>query len=500
MRIALGQLWQETNTFNPQPTTRADFEQFGVTRGAEMLEKMAQTNELGGMIQSLSQWREPPECVGLVRLPAWPSGLATAETYEWIEREFLAALAVAGPLDGLLLALHGSLAADQHPDVEGELLAAIRRRVGPIPIVATLDLHAHVTPLMVASADALVLFHTIPHVDVVSTGARGARVLQRILCEGAKPTMAWQPVPVVLPAEQANSELAGNVAGKRKARLLELERDPRVLAAGVATVQPWLDVPGLCSAAVVVTAGDDALAAQYCDELSGSLWNRRRDYLPDLVELPDAVRRAFEAPAGLTVLSDGSDATTSGAPGDSVWFLEEALRYDWPRPALLALTDPETVLQAEQLAAGQPAAFRLGGKRDTRFGKQVVSDFVVERCFDAQFTLTGHLGTNLPIDMGRAALLRRGNVFVVVTSRTGPHFAPELFRAAGLDPFSAQLVVAKSPCGFRAVYTRHASLILNVRSPGCAAPDFWTYPYHNLARPCWPWDEFDWSPKALRKT
>ena len=32
MRIAIGQLWQETNTFNPLPTTRQDFENFGVVR------------------------------------------------------------------------------------------------------------------------------------------------------------------------------------------------------------------------------------------------------------------------------------------------------------------------------------------------------------------------------------------------------------------------------------------------------------------------------------
>ena len=53
MRIAIGQLWQETNTFNPLPTTRADFEAFGVVRGAELVERMADTNELGGFIQSL---------------------------------------------------------------------------------------------------------------------------------------------------------------------------------------------------------------------------------------------------------------------------------------------------------------------------------------------------------------------------------------------------------------------------------------------------------------
>ena len=65
MRIAIAQLWQETNTFNPLPTTRADFEQFGVLRGRELVEQMADTNELGGFIQSLRSWPERPDIVGL---------------------------------------------------------------------------------------------------------------------------------------------------------------------------------------------------------------------------------------------------------------------------------------------------------------------------------------------------------------------------------------------------------------------------------------------------
>jgi microcystin degradation protein MlrC len=57
MRIAIGQLWQETNTFNPWPTTRRDFEQFGVLRGPALVEQMADTNELGGFIQFLRSVR-----------------------------------------------------------------------------------------------------------------------------------------------------------------------------------------------------------------------------------------------------------------------------------------------------------------------------------------------------------------------------------------------------------------------------------------------------------
>jgi microcystin degradation protein MlrC len=103
--------------------------------------------------------------------------------------------------------------------------------------------------------------------------------------------------------------------------------------------------------------------------------------------------------------------------------------------------------------------------------------------------LSGHLARNLPIDMGPSVVLRRGNVFVVVTSRSGPHFAPELFQAAGFDPFAASVVVAKSPCGFRAAYQARAALILVVRAPGCAPSDFWNYEYRQIPRPLWPWDE-----------
>ena len=45
MRIAIGQLWQETNTFNPWPTTRQDFEQFGVLRGPALQQPMKRQSD-----------------------------------------------------------------------------------------------------------------------------------------------------------------------------------------------------------------------------------------------------------------------------------------------------------------------------------------------------------------------------------------------------------------------------------------------------------------------
>src|SRR5262249_4475943 len=207
-------------------------------RGAELVGRMADTNELGGFIQSLRAWPESLEIAGLVRLPAWPSGAATHETFEWLRRELLDALRAALPVDGVLLALHGALVAEGAPDVEGEVLEAVRGLIGRgVPLVATLDLHANVTERMVRHADALVLYHTAPHIDVFETGRRGAAVLRRILVEGARPTTAFQKMPLVVPAERANTQDPASVSHALAGRLREMEADPRVLAAGLATVQ-----------------------------------------------------------------------------------------------------------------------------------------------------------------------------------------------------------------------------------------------------------------------
>jgi microcystin degradation protein MlrC len=114
--------------------------------------------------------------------------------------------------------------------------------------------------------------------------------------------------------------------------------------------------------------------------------------------------------------------------------------------------------------------------------------------------MSGHLGKNLAIDMGRSVVLRVGQIRIVVTTRSGPHFAPELFRAAGHDPFAAAVLVAKSPCGFRAVYESRAAAIYSVQAPGCAPPNFWEYEYPQRPRPLWPWEEIDqWQAESFVK-
>ena len=502
MRIAVGQLWQETNTLNPLPTTRADFEPLGIYVGDELITRLADVNEPGGFIQGVRAWPEPAEVVGLARFGAWPSGPATRETIAGLLSDMMGRLLDALPVNAVYLALHGAMVAEGTPDVEGELLRQVRELAGSkIPVVASLDLHANITRQMVENAHALVLYHTAPHIDVFETGQRAAAVLHRILSFGrdgnCRPVTAFQKLPMVVPAERANTQDPDSVSFAFRQFLQRSESDEDILCAGLATVQPWLDIPEMGSA-VVVTGTYLPKVERLCRDLAEQLWQRRRDYLPELVDLPEAVRLAFDEKGGLVVLGDAADATNSGSTGEATAVLSELIKYDWPQPALTTMVAPYAVDEARRHGVGATFSAQLGGVRDRRFSTPITLEVDVVNLFDAKFTLTGHIGKNMPIDMGAAAVLRHGNVYLLLTTRSGPHFAPDFFRTAGLDPFAASVLVAKSPCGFRAAYQAHARQIMMVRSPGCAPSDFWNYEYQNIPRPLWPWDEIeDWAPAPV---
>ena len=156
------------------------------------------------------------------------------------------------------------------------VLQAVRRLIGPkVPLVATLDLHTNITQVMVREADALVLYHTAPHIDLYETGQRALRLLSRMVRGTARPVAALRRLPMIVPAENGRTT-EGPYADVMN-RAIELMRRPDVLDISAFSVQPWLDVADVgCS--VVVNADSAALADELADELADMFWERRRRF------------------------------------------------------------------------------------------------------------------------------------------------------------------------------------------------------------------------------
>ena len=55
MQVGLIQVMQETCSFNPTPTTLADFESFGIYEGKEMLERSDTNGPIAGYLDGVAR-------------------------------------------------------------------------------------------------------------------------------------------------------------------------------------------------------------------------------------------------------------------------------------------------------------------------------------------------------------------------------------------------------------------------------------------------------------
>ncbi len=482
-RIGIIQVWQESNHFSPMLTRREDFESWGVGIGAAGLEQYGQGEEIGGFLRGL----EDCEPVGLLMAQAWPGGPVSREARQWLIDELAAQLQSAGPLDGVLFALHGALVAEDEPDMDGLLLEQVRTAIGPgAPLVATLDMHAHPTPRMFAAADGFAAYHTNPHLDREQTGRRAARLLNRLFA-GAQPTTHIAHLPMLVTGE-ANATTSPALVDIFQ-RLVEI--DAQTLGAAIFLSQPYLDVTHLGSQVMVTTDNDSALAKQLAEELAEACWQRRDRLRVELHDVDKAIDRALSIDGRPVVIADGADATNSGAAGDSVHLLREMMDRTIEGGALSIMVDPEAVACAK--AAGEGGAFRVavGGKRDHVFSTPLLVDGRVLFVRKAKYVLSGHLGDHLPIDMGLSAAVQINDVTLLLVERPGPGSTPMMYRCVGLEPRDHKIVIVKSPAGFRAEFEPFAAGVILAAAPGCAMSRLADVPYTRISRPVWPLDEID---------
>ncbi|TXG85792.1 MAG: M81 family peptidase, partial [Thermomicrobiales bacterium] len=476
-----------TNTFVPWLTTMADFETWHYWHGQAVIDGLGNTNsEIDGFLRVLTEAGIEP--VPILATFAMSGGKVEDATYDRLLSELLDGIASAGPLDGVLIALHGAMVTESDDSPDANTLRAIRELVGPdLPVVATYDLHANLTARMAEYANALVGFKTSPHIDQRDTGERGARVMTAILQQGAKPVMAFVKIPMIVPASMHIHHLPGPFKRLQDATR-ELEKEPGVLSANVAAVQPWLDIDEMGFATVVVTNDDPKRAKTLAFDLAKACWHERDAFMEiQLVPIAEAIEQALAEPSGPVVLSDCADGTGAGSPGDATAVIAALLDADPEKPALVFVRDAESAEAAIAAGTGAAVTLMVGGKLDNIFNQPVELTGTVEFAGPASFRFGGEGYTGVEQDMGPSAVVRAGNVHVLICSNSVMTVDPELYRAAGLEPKDAQIVVVKSAIQFRAGYPfARRSIMLD--SPGMSSDHIAALPWARVPRPIFPLD------------
>lgn len=488
-RVLVGAIRHEVHSFVPGTIGWDEFARRGVPEGPDVLVGVEGAS-LEGALRVAS--RRNIELVGSVFASGGGGGPVLDEVFvHYADKIVAAARKHLGSIDGIYLPLHGAMATTQRDDPEGDLLEMLRQAVGPdLPIVVSLDLHAHFTDRMAQHANVVVGYRTCPHTDIVETGERAMTVLADLL--DASPVVAAHTVHRkirLMTSSEAHDTTFGPLTAMQ-ALAREIEEEPGVLAVSIFATQPWMDVPNVGWSAVVSSTADQSSAQQQADRLARALWDQRERYhvakTPIVDALEAAHRVARETPgAGPVVVADGSDSPSAGAMGDGTELLAAIIdRADDVR-ALMMVTDAQSAATAVDAGVGATVSLELGGRETPQFFTPLpvtaeVIDVVTEGVYRGV--------DGVEVKIGRRAVLKIRETMVVVNEHKASQLDMDPYLRLGLDPRDFALVQAKSAGGFRAAYTPIAAEIYDLDTRGPCDSELAKLPFKRITRPLWPFD------------
>ncbi len=485
MRIIIGGMNHESNTLNPIITGEDDFVVF---HGQEILEKgLLSYYSSTGIIEALRE--ADCEIVPTVLARAVPNGVVSDEFYYRIKAEMLErirAAVAAGPVDGICLALHGSMKVKGLGCVEGDILSAIRNILPEVPLTVALDMHATITDTMLACTDGFVGYKTAPHVDCRETGALAASMLLRSIKEKRRLTTKTRTVPMLIAGEKSESAAEPMKSLLNACRAAEKEQG--VLAASLLLGFPWADDEHEAVTVLVTTLDDPRTADEVAARIAREFWRRRAefDFRCEHYDSKTAMKVAFRAVLheGMkpVFVSDSGDNPTAGSTGDSTELLEcimaEMTTVDKLPTPLLYSGFYDARATAACIAAGEGSSLdiEVGGTWDKVNGKRIPLSVKVLRIvrnygpYNSDLVLVGHR-----------------NMVLVLTSKHIGFGDEELLPALGVDPKDYCLVVVK--LGYlEACFSEIAAKAILATSKGCSNEVLESIPYRRIRRPMYPID------------
>jgi len=466
LRIAYGRIFHEANTYSPMLTMREDFERLHLLEG-EALERATSLGgtelksfmphaELTGFVQA-ARAAGNVTTIPLISAFAVPGGPLERECFDGLLDDLLRALDTAGSVDGVYLALHGSMEVkDLGEAPEALILRRVRELVGPnVKIAVSYDLHGNLSAGLVDPVDVLVAFRTNPHWDLAPTGFRAGNRLIRALRGQVRPVHAWRKLPLLLGGGVTIDFLAPMRSVFRFMR--KLEDDARVLTASLFMVHPYTNATDLGWAVHVSTDGDEALAERLADELADRAWAERNASLPPMRSVDEALDEVAQSSwrkLGPVTLVDVDDIVGAGAPGGNTHFVQALVRNDRGLRVFVPVHDPAAVNATWEVSLGDRVSLVVRGTPG--YGQPEVP---VTGCVMAR-----HEG-----DFGRTVRLDVGSFQMVLSDRPPLPIHPSFWEDLGMSPRSADAIVQKNFFHYRLFYLTTSFRHIPVVSAGATS-------------------------------
>ena len=271
MRVAIGGIAHETSTFALVSTTLEDFRHRTLAEGPDIIRELSGTKTpVGGFLDAArdAAFEVAPTLVA----SATSGGVITSDAGRSLTQrlcEKLQEVLSQGPIDGVLLAMHGAMIFEFADDAESYVLAEVRKIVGDnVPILAELDMHGNVTQELVDLTDVLVGYDEYPHIDGYERGYDMGLLLARLVRGNVHPTSSLVKIPLLAGAQRQYTAAMPMLAVKHFAHDLEAERG--VLNVSYLPGFYWADLERTGFSVVATTDGNQKQADSVARRLRSS--------------------------------------------------------------------------------------------------------------------------------------------------------------------------------------------------------------------------------------
>jgi len=184
---------------------------------------------------------------------------------------------------------------------------------------------------------------------------------------------------------------------------------------------------------------------------------------------------------------DPADNPLSGGIGDTPTLFQALLEAKPKVPTVFGFFfDPALVMRCHREGEGASITTKLGGRITDAFGPPIDVTARVVKLTDGKFRNLGPMEHNLPVDLGRTAVLDVSGIQVIVTERCQTPNDPGYFALHGIDLAKIGLLCVKAKNHFRAAFTPLTRAIVDVDCPGPAAADLRHYRFRHAPKSLYP--------------
>lgn len=484
-KIALLGIYHESNTFIDRPTTLEDFSKGHWLKGNDIRKEYLDAfHEIGGMLEVLD--REGMDVVPVMYAEATPGGTITAQAYAGLLEEMMEELDNVLPVDGCMVVPHGAAVSESFLDMDGHWLSLLRNRLEKhIPVIGTLDPHANVSPLMIASTDGLLAYKTNPHIDQRQVGKDAAALMVDTLQKKVKPVQTLVQLPLAISIEQ---QLTANDPCKSlydHAR--QLSKRKEILSVSIILGFPYADVAEMGTSFIIIADGDREAALRVGGQLESYVMDHTDQFSGKKIDMAAALS-LLKGSVKPALLLDMGDNIGGGSPGNSLYLLK-ALERSGLYKSFICIYDPEAVAAATKYDPGDTFVLSL-----TDMDKSIYeTEVTMQRQADGRFTESEpHHGGQANFNMGHIAIVStaKGNM-VMLTSQRIPPFSLRQLTTFGIFPHDFEVVVAKGVNAPIAAYAPECPTIIQVNTPGVTQADMTAFTYKNRRKPLFPFERLN---------